>query len=157
MGPWLVRGSRVSQERDQIHADLRTLGFVLLCFAIGSMLSMPFTGRLIQRFSTRQVCLVGSIGGGLFISMLPLQSDTLAFAVVLLLTGACYGIWNVTINVHGATVDTRFGRAIMPAFHGAGSGDIILGTAGGALLPPPGSGWGCTSGWSCRRCRRQSL
>ena len=138
-GTWF---SRIPAVRDQIHADLRTLGFVLLCFAIGSMLSMPFTGRLIQRFSTRPVCLVGSIGGGLFVSMLPLQIDTLAFAVVLLLTGACYGIWNVTINVHGAAVEARFGRAIMPAFHGAGSGGIILGTAGGALLAAAGVGLG---------------
>jgi hypothetical protein len=51
------------------------------------MIAMPFTGRLIQRFSTRWVCAVGSIGGGVFMSMLPLLSDPMAFAGVLLLTG----------------------------------------------------------------------
>ncbi|GAA3643096.1 MFS transporter [Microlunatus ginsengisoli] len=138
-GTWF---SRIPAVRDQLHADLRTLGFVLLCFAIGSMLSMPFAGRLIQRFSARPVCLVGTIGGGLFMSMLPLQRPTVAFAAVLLLTGACYGIWNVTMNVHGAGVEAQFGRAVMPAFHGAGSGGIILGTAGGALLAAAGVGLG---------------
>ena len=136
-GTWF---SRMPAVRDHIHADLRTLGFVLLCFAIGSMIAMPFTGRLIQRFSTRRVCAVGSIGGGLFMSMLPLVSDTVAFAGVLLLTGVCYGMWNVTINVHGAAIEGRLGRAIMPAFYGALSGGIILGTAGGALLAAAGVG-----------------
>ena len=136
-GTWF---SRMPAVRDHIQADLRTLGFVLLCFAIGSMLAMPFTGRLIQRFSIRRVCAVGSIGGCLFMSTLPLLSDTMAFASVLLLTGVCYGMWNVTINVHGAAVEARFGRAIMPAFYGALSGGIILGTAGGALLAAAGVG-----------------
>ena len=136
-GTWF---SRMPAVRDHIHADLRTLGFVLLCFAIGSMIAMPFTGRLIQRFSTRQVCAVGSLGGCLFMSMLPLLSDTVAFAGVLLLTGVCFGMWNVTINVHGAAVEGRFGRAIMPAFYGALSGGIILGTVGGALLAAAGVG-----------------
>ncbi len=136
-GTWFAR---IPAVRDHIHADLRTLGFVLLCFAIGSMVSMPFTGRLIQRFSTRRICAVASIGGCLFMCMLPLLSDTVAFAGVLLLTGVCYGMWNVTINVHGAAVEGRFGRAIMPAFYGALSGGIILGTAGGAMLVAAGVG-----------------
>ena len=136
-GTWF---SRMPAVRDHIHADLRTLGFVLLCFAIGSMIAMPFTGRLIQRFSTRRICAVGSLGGCLLMSMLPLLSETLAFAGVLLLTGVCFGMWNVTINVHGAAVEGRFGRALMPAFYGALSGGIILGTVGGALLAAAGVG-----------------
>ena len=66
---------------------------------------MPFTGRLIQRFSARWVCAVGSIGRCLFLTILPLLSDTMAFAGVLLLIGVCYGMWNVSMNVHGAAVE----------------------------------------------------
>ena len=138
-GTWF---SRIPAVRHQLDANLRTLGFVLLCFAVGSLLSMPFTGRLIQRFSARWVCAVGSIGGCLFLTILPLLSDTMAFAGVLLLIGVCYGMWNVSMNVHGAAVEARVGRAVMPAFHGAGSGGIILGSAGGALLVSAGVGVG---------------
>lgn len=136
-GTWF---SRVPAVRDQLHANLRTLGFVMLCFGIGSLLSMPFTGRLIQRFSARRVCTVGSIGGCLCLPVLSLLSNTLAFAGVLLLAGACWGAWNVTLSVHGAVVEARFGRAVMPTFYGFLSGGIILGSAGGALLTAAGVG-----------------
>lgn len=136
-GTWF---SRIPAVRDQLDANLRTLGFVMLCFAIGSLLSMPFTGRLTQRFSARTVCIVGSIGGCACMPVLAQLTNTVAFAGVLLLAGACWGVWNVTMNVHGAAVEARFGRALMPVFYGALNGGIILGSIGGALLAGRGVG-----------------
>lgn len=136
-GTWF---SRIPAVRDQLDANLRTLGFVMLCFAIGSLLSMPFTGRLTQRFSARTVCIVGSIGGCACLPVLAQLTNVIAFAGVLLLAGACWGAWNVTMTVHGAAVEARLGRAIMPVFYGALNGGIILGSIGGALLAGRGVG-----------------
>lgn len=136
-GTWF---SRIPAVRDQLHADLRTLGFVMLCFAIGSLLCMPFTGRLTQRFSTRTVCMLAAIGGCICVPVLALLTNTLVFAGVLLLAGACWGMWSVTLNVHGAAVEARFGRSLMPMFYGALSAGIILGSTGGALFAGHGLG-----------------
>ena len=136
-GTWF---SRIPAVRDLIHADLRTLGFVMLCFAIGSLLAMPFTGRLTQRFSARTVCMLAAIGGCICVPVLALLANIVVFTGVLFLAGACWGAWSVTLNVHGAAVEARFGRSLMPMFYGALSGGIILGSTGGALFAGSGLG-----------------
>ena len=56
-GTWF---SRIPAVRDHLHADLRTMGVVLLCFGLGSFCSMPFGGRLNLRFGARAVCTAAS-------------------------------------------------------------------------------------------------
>jgi len=136
-GTWF---SRVPAVRDHLHADLRTVGFVLLCFGLGSLVSMPFTGRLILRFSTRSVCVVGSSAACVALPTLGLIDHVVAFGALLFVAGAAYGMWDVTLNVHGAAVEQAFGRVIMPQLHGAWSGGMILGSAGGAVLAGAGLG-----------------
>jgi MFS family permease len=134
-GTWFAR---VPAVRGQLDASLRTLGFVMLCFAVGSLLAMPFTGRLVQRFSIRAVCVVASVGGSTMMVIIALISRPVPFAGVLFVAGVCYGTWNVTMNVHAAAVEARLGRTLMPAFHGTLSAGIILGSVSGAALAGAG-------------------
>ena len=49
---WL---SRLPALAGNLRLDLRQLGFALFALGIGSLVSMPVTGRLCRRFGTRQV------------------------------------------------------------------------------------------------------
>jgi predicted MFS family arabinose efflux permease len=67
------------------------------------------------------IALVG-VAAGLEVGVLPV-------IVALMLAGYTMASWDVGMNVQGALVEQRIGRAIMPRFHAGFS----LGTVGGAL------------------------
>ncbi|WP_161606402.1 MFS transporter [Microlunatus speluncae] len=138
-GTWF---SRIPAVRDQLSADLQTVGLVLVCLGLGSFASMPFGGRLSRRFSSRRVCLVAGIAAPALFSVLPLLTSPVAFGAVLVLAGAAIGLFEVMLNVHGADVERAVGRSVMPALHGLWSGGLLLGSALGAGLAALGIGLG---------------
>src|SRR5271169_615825 len=52
--------SRMPGIRDQLGSTPTQLAFALVCMGIGSILGMPFTGRLVDRYSSRKVSLVAT-------------------------------------------------------------------------------------------------
>jgi len=134
-GTWF---SRIPAVREHLHADLRTVGFVLLCMGLGSLITMPFTGRITQRLSAPIVCRYASMTACLLMPILPFNSNTLGFAAVLLVMGGAYGMWDVTLNVHAASTEKACGKPIMPMLHGSWSAGLIVGSSIGALMAGAG-------------------
>lgn len=131
LGSWT---SRVPAIRDHLHAQFRVLGLVFLCMGLGSLISMPFSGWATRRFSSLQVSRVMSVGACLILPTLSLINNVWIFAALFLLAGVCYGAWDVTLNVHGAAVEERHGRAIMPMLHGSWSAGLLAGSGIGAIF-----------------------
>jgi len=71
-GSWFAR---IPAVRDHLHADLRTMGIVLLCFGLGSFCSMPFGGRLNLRFGSRAVCTTAAVVTCLVVPVLTFITD----------------------------------------------------------------------------------
>lgn len=124
--------SRIPQVRQHFHLKPSSLGLVLLAIAAGSLLSMPMTGTVIARTSSRFAVTVTSVllavglatvAGGYLVG-LPM------LVVGLFVFGFSNGAWDVAMNVHGAAVERRTGRSIMPRFHAGWS----VGTVAGALV-----------------------
>lgn len=136
-GSWF---SRIPAVRDHLDADLATMGIILLCFGLGSFCSTPFGGRLNLRFGSRAVCTTAAVVTCLVVPVLTFITDPVVFGAVLFVAGAMFGMWEVTLNVHGAAVERASGTTIMSAFHGFWSGGLILGSASGALLAAHGVG-----------------
>lgn len=94
------------------------LGLLLLCFGLGSMLTMPLAGAM----TTRKGCRFVAVAGGLLICcMLPLLATLSSFsalAVALALFGAGLGSIDVAMNVQGLMVERDHGRPLMSGFHG---------------------------------------
>ncbi len=134
-GTWF---SRIPAVREHLHADLRTVGFVLLCMGLGSLITMPFTGRITQRVSAPVVCRFASMTACLLMPVLPFISNTLGFAAVLLVMGGAYGMWDVTLNVHAAATEKARAKPIMPMLHGSWSAGLIVGSGIGALMAGAG-------------------
>ncbi|HEX3815035.1 MAG TPA: MFS transporter [Mycobacteriales bacterium] len=131
LGSWT---SRVPAIRDHLHAQFRVLGLVFLCMGLGSLISMPFTGWATRRFSTLQVSRVMSVGACLVLPTLSLIGNTWIFAALFLFAGMFYGAWDVTLNVHGAAVEERYGKPIMPMLHGSWSAGLLAGSGLGAIF-----------------------
>ncbi|QGN33718.1 MFS transporter [Microlunatus sp. Gsoil 973] len=139
VGSWV---SRIPAARDQLDAGLTAVGLVLLCMGLGSLVTLPFGGRLIHLFSARAVCMAGGTGLAAALAVLPLVHSLWLFGLMLLLAGAALGLWELALNVHGAETEKAAGRAVMPAFHGLWSGGVMLGSGVGAILASTGQGMG---------------
>jgi len=124
--------SRIPQVRSELGLDPAALGLVLLAIAAGSVLSLPLTGPLIARIGSRRT--VTGMSALLGVSLLVVAAGSTTgvpvLVVGLFVMGLANGGWDVGMNVQGAAVEQRLGRAIMSRFHAGWS----LGTVVGALL-----------------------
>ena len=125
--------SRIPAVRDDLGADERGLGFALLFTAIGSLLAMPLSGRLVSKVGARKVMVTCVLACLLAYPALGLAPSLVALGAVLLVVGAAVGVWDVAMNVSGHEVEQLAGRDLMPGFHGAWSIGSVLGAGAGAL------------------------
>jgi MFS family permease len=123
--------SRVPDLRESLDLSNGGLGTLLLSVAVGSMVGMPVSGHLIERWGAGAVVRLGAVSDlvGLVVAgILATSGSAPGAAVGLLLYGFGTGVWDVAMNVDGATVERELGRSIMPRFHAGWS----LGTFTGA-------------------------
>lgn len=110
--------------------DEGTLGLLLLCLGVGSILAMPLAGALASRFGIRRV----TAGGTLLICLaLPLLATVTSIPMLmaaLFVFGAGLGTVDSTINLQAVIVERASGRNMMSGFHGLFSLGGIVGAAG---------------------------
>ncbi len=124
--------SRIPQVRDRLELTSSQLGIVLLAIAVGSLLALPMSGMIINRFGSRRTVTVMSVvlAAGLMIIATGYLVGVVPLLVGLFVLGFAMGAWDVAMNVHGAVAERRLGRSIMPRFHAGFS----AGTVAGALI-----------------------
>ena len=125
--------SRLPAVRDRIDAGTAELGLALLCIGLGSLFTMPFTGRLCARFGSRSIVLATALPCCAMLALLAHLPSVGLLAVALFLWGSFYGAWDVAMNVHGSAVEQRAGRAWMPRYHAGWSIGGITGAGIGVL------------------------
>ena len=125
--------SRMPGIRDQVGAIPTQLAFALVCVGIGSIVGMPFTGRLVDRYSSQTVSRVATaicMGGW---AMLPLAASVPVLALMLLIAGLGTGVGDVAMNVQGHLIEQRRCKVLMPYWHGLFSFGAVAGALAGAL------------------------
>jgi fucose permease len=129
--------SRLPDLRADLSLSNGGLGLLLLSIAAGSVLALPSSGRLIDRWSAAIVVRAGAVlvavGLSIAAAGTALVASVPVVALGLFVNGVGTGVWDVSMNVEGAAVERELGRSIMPRFHAAWSGGSIL----GAILGVP--------------------
>jgi predicted MFS family arabinose efflux permease len=136
LGSWVAR---LPATRDRLGASAAELGLVLLAPGIGSLLSMPFSGRWCRRFGSRVVVAATTVAASAVLTALAVVPNLVALGVALFVWGAFYGSWDVAMNVHGSAVEQRAGREWMPRYHACWSVGGIAGAGFGALAAHAGA------------------
>lgn len=128
--------SRIPEARSVLDLTNGQLGLLLLVVSAGSVLTMPATGALIDRWGAARIVRtgVGFDTAGLAVAAVGvgvLESVPVT-ALGLMAYGLGIGVWDVAMNVEGAAVEHRLGRTIMPRFHAGFSLGTVLGAVVGA-------------------------
>lgn len=133
--------SRVPDLRESLDLSNGALGTVLLAIAVGAMVGMPVAGHLIDRWGAGAVLRLSALldlAGLVVAGVLASVGSVPGTALGLFIYGVGAGVWDVAMNVDGATVERELGRSIMPRFHAAWS----LGTFSGAGVGAVAAGVG---------------
>ncbi|XUP56550.1 MFS transporter [Allorhizobium sp. Av2] len=118
----------------RIGVDDGTLGLLLLCLGLGSIVAMPMVGILAGRFGCRAVILASTLVLALVLPLLAVVDSIPGMAIVLALFGASIGAVDVAINIQAVMVEKDSKRNMMSGFHGLFSVGGIVGAGGMSLL-----------------------
>src|ERR1700689_2461312 len=114
--------------------DEGTLGPVLLCLGVGSILAMPTAGALSTRYGCRVVLTGSSLVACAALPLLATVSSAQLLAIVLFVFGAALGSADCVMNVQAVIVDRASGKPLMSGFHAFYSLGGIVGAASVSVL-----------------------
>lgn len=128
--------SRIPLVRDLLGFDPSEMGRLVLVGAVGSIIALPLSGWIVQRFGARRAIALFAVVNvaGFVLAAWGVADSSLPPAVVgLFLSGVGMGVWDAAMNLEGAAVEQRLGRSIMPRFHASFSFGTMAGAGVGAV------------------------
>jgi predicted MFS family arabinose efflux permease len=130
--------ARVPAVKDGIDAGPGALGLALLGLAVGSLVTMPWAGRVCERIGSDRAILVSGLAAALAVAGPALAVNAPTLGLALAFYGGSFGLMDVAMNVQAVAVVRRVGRPIMPWFHAAFSVGGLAGAGMGALAAGAG-------------------
>ena len=125
--------ARMPALRDQVGATSAQLGLALVGGGIGSVLAMPWTGRVVERWGSRATITVVALVNVTAWVVMAWTASPLALSATLVFIGATTGVWDVAMNVQGHHVERLRGRSLMPRLHAGFSAGTLAGALVGVL------------------------
>lgn len=129
-GSW---AARIPAIRDRLGLSDGELGVALAFLPIGAILAMPAAGALAARMGSRRATRLAFALACIATGVVALAPSLAVLAAIALGVGVAMGSLDVSMNVHGVTVERRYGRPILSGFHAAFSLGGLAGAALGAL------------------------
>jgi MFS family permease len=130
--------SRIPDVKMALGLTAGELGLTLLALSAGSIIGLPASGWVSHRIGASaairlglSTTAAGSVGIGLGVDLLEARW---LVAAGLFCLGLGVGVWDVGMNLEGASVERLLERNIMPRFHAAFSGGTVLSALVGALM-----------------------
>lgn len=110
------------------------LGSILFALPMGQLTAMPFSGKIVTRFGSRNILLVALPCYALSLTNLGLATQPWHLALGLYFFGLCGNLCNISINTQGVYTEQLFGKPIMGSFHGSWSLAGFFGALVGLLM-----------------------
>jgi MFS family permease len=122
--------SRIPDIQHKLQLNNAQLGTVLFAMPIGLILTLPVTGILLQRYSSRLILFAGTIAFNAMLACLGFVTHAWQLAIVLFLFGSSRNLMNISVNAQSVGIQALYNRSIITTFHGIWS---IAGSAGAGL------------------------
>jgi len=110
--------SRIPTLQQKLHLNEAQLGAVLFALPVGLMLTLPVTGNLLNRFSSRNVMFAGTVAFNIMLALLGFTTQVWQLVVVLFCFGSSRNLMNISVNAQSVAVQALYKRSIITTFHG---------------------------------------
>ncbi len=114
--------------------DEETLGLLMLCSGLGSIMSLPVSGWLCMRFGAKRVVYFSGFMMALSLLAISLMVNVWLTAVMLMIFGGCTISVDVAANVNGVAIEHQTGKHLMSGFHGGYSLGTLIGAGAMSVL-----------------------
>jgi MFS family permease len=124
----------VPYAKARLGLDEGTLGLLLLCLGVGSIIAMPLAGALAARFGCRSVLIASTVMVCVCLPLLATVSSLPLMVATLFVFGAGMGALDCTVNIQAVIVERASGKTMMSGFHGLFSVGGFVGAASVAAM-----------------------
>src|SRR6476661_3213058 len=109
--------SRVPDIKHALGLSAGELGLTLLAASLGSVLGLPLSGWIVHHLGAARTLLGAAVVQSVGLLGVGVVDNRAVVMAGLFLVGVGTGIFDVAMNLEGASVERLLGRAIMPHFH----------------------------------------
>jgi MFS family permease len=110
--------SRIPTIQQNLHLSEGKLGGVLFALPAGLMCTLPVTGYLLRRFSSRYIMITGAILFNIMLCLVGFAQQTWQLILVLFFFGSSRNLFNISANAQSIGVQKMYDRSIIATFHG---------------------------------------
>jgi len=121
---WTIR---IPTIRDQIQTDYLGIGYLMVTFAIGSIIAMLFANYFLSRVTSKHILIYVSLINWILWLPVPFVKDLQTFMFIAFLFGACFGLFEICINLQATKIETRENKSMMSGFHAFWSLGVLVG------------------------------
>jgi MFS family permease len=126
--------SRIPDIQEELTLNVGQLGFVLLGMPTGSLISVLFTGWLIDRFGSKTISLISAIIACTALVGLALAPSMFTLGLMLVCFGASDNMLNIAANTQAVGLELAYTRTLMSSFHGIFSVGAMFGALFGGFF-----------------------
>jgi len=113
--------SRIPSIKETLGLTEADLGTILFAIPVGQLVMMPFSGKIVIRYGSRNVVTLGILFYILSMTTLGLATQVWQLMLSLFFFGIFSNLTNISVNTQGILIEGLYRRPIMSAFHGAWS------------------------------------
>lgn len=125
VGLWTIR---IPTIRDQIQTDYLGISYLMVIFAIGSIIAMLSTNYILTKISSKNILIYASLTNWLLWLPVPFVKDLGIFMFLAFLFGICFGLFEICINLQASKIESREKKSMMAGFHAFWSLGILFGS-----------------------------
>lgn len=127
---------RLPLVKELLEVSTSHLGIIIFVGAIGAVIALNISGRVIERIGTRPAILAGLIAMAFGVTVqasFAIAGNWVGYMIAGALTAASYGFADVAINVDGTAIERRKQKSLMPRMHAAYSLGALAGAGIGTV------------------------
>ena len=113
--------SRIPDIKLMLHLSEAGLGTLLFALPIGQLVGMPISGKIVTKYGSRQISIIGLLLYAFSLILLGLATVKWELAIGLFLFGFFANFCGIAINTQGVYTQQLFDKPIVGSFHGSWS------------------------------------
>jgi MFS family permease len=113
--------SRIPDIKSMLNLSEADLGGLLFALPVGQLIAMPFSGKIVTKYGSKQITIFGLLLYSACMPLLGLATSKVELGLALLLFGFFGNFCNIAVNTQGVYTQQLFEKPIMGSFHGSWS------------------------------------